>query len=477
MSIFDRSNHRLLVEDIARTVDEIAPVFDKGLKLLPPEAAAETKNWLPARQLLSLGLLSIAWRGAGIDHDISNLEATLSQQLRPRFDPSYNEDQAGLNSRQIRDVLRQHYNEQQPQNIVESLGTVCGVLGMYDRANGSIYAETARSMFLKLANAVLKADGSISPTEQKWLEQFKESLWKDPFVGVAQTSVTVSSEAPASTDVKARTLEEVLSELRSLIGLDRIKREVAELVNFIRVQQLRQARSLPVTPVSHHLVFFGNPGTGKTTIARLMAEVYRCLGVLSKGHLVETDRSGLVAGYVGQTALKVREVTAKALGGVLFVDEAYALGGRDSQDFGHEAIETLLKVMEDRRSDFVVVVAGYPEKMEKFFDSNPGLASRFNRYLRFEDYTPGQLVEIFGRFCEKGGYTLTAGVQAKISGVFAQYYAAKDERFGNARLARNEFERTINAQASRIVRIANIDVATLSTIEADDIAEARESEL
>ncbi|MCI5754575.1 MAG: AAA family ATPase [Clostridiales bacterium] len=248
-------------------------------------------------------------------------------------------------------------------------------------------------------------------------------------------------------------LDELMAQLDELIGLDEIKKEVKSLINLVKVRRLRESHGLPNSAMSLHMVFLGNPGTGKTTVARLLGGLYAAVGALSKGQLVEVDRSGLVAGYVGQTALKTQQVIQSALGGVLFIDEAYSLASGGENDFGREAIETLLKAMEDHRDDLVVIVAGYDEPMEKFIDSNPGLESRFNKYLYFPDYNAGQLLDMFRMRCKKNGYTLTPEAEARAAALFETLYENRGDNFGNGRDVRNRFENVVARQADRVVAL------------------------
>jgi SpoVK/Ycf46/Vps4 family AAA+-type ATPase len=268
-----------------------------------------------------------------------------------------------------------------------------------------------------------------------------------------------------------------MNELNSLIGLDNIKEDVKRLVDYLRVQSLRKAKGMDVPTISNHLVFDGNPGTGKTTVARLISKIYKALGLLNVGHLVETSRSGLIAGYLGQTALKVNDVVATALGGTLFIDEAYSLTTGNNDSYGEEAVNTLLKLMEDHRDNLIVIVAGYPDKMREFLESNPGFHSRFNKFLTFEDYSPEQLVKIFESFCTQADYQLSSTAKDVVAKLFLSMYEKRDQAFGNARLARNLFEMTISNQASRIMSGAMKHKELLSTIESVDIPTGQQLQL
>ena len=260
-----------------------------------------------------------------------------------------------------------------------------------------------------------------------------------------------------------------IDDLDGLIGLNTVKEEVKTLRNYIVIQQEREKKGLKSTQVSYHCVFTGNPGTGKTTVARIVANVYRSLGVLKKGHLVETDRSGLVADYVGQTATKTNKIIDRALDGVLFIDEAYSLVGGGDNDYGKEAIATLLKRMEDDRNRLVVILAGYSDEMKQFIDSNPGLQSRFNRYIHFPDYNADELFQIFEVNCKKNDYLMTEEAQTALKSLLEKAVAEKDKNFGNARFVRNLFEKTLERQANRLSKQENLTKEMLTEITIEDL--------
>ncbi len=278
-----------------------------------------------------------------------------------------------------------------------------------------------------------------------------------------------AEEAPATSDAEPPVpIETLKAELESYIGLDAIKKEVGNLINMVTVHKLREQHGLPTVDLSLHMVFSGNPGTGKTMIARLMAKIYHSLGILSKGHLVEVDRSGLVAGYVGQTAIKTKKVLESALGGVLFIDEAYALSDKGDNDFGHEAIDTILKYMEDHRDDLVVVVAGYDGLMDDFIHSNPGLESRFNRFLHFDDYTLDEMVAIFKMRCDGSKYVLAEGAEEAVRALIERENE-NSVSFGNARGVRNLFEDVLVRQANRLAMESEITAEQLCELRREDV--------
>lgn len=309
-------------------------------------------------------------------------------------------------------------------------------------------------LLYRFASILAKADGNVDEKETAWLAnmvKFTESPNKD------------RETAHAAKDASA------LQQLDKLIGLESVKEEVNKLTNFIKVQNLRKQKGMNAITLSYHCVFTGNPGTGKTTVARIVAQIYRELGILKKGQLVETDRSGLVAEYVGQTAVKTNKIIDSALDGVLFIDEAYSLVQGGGNDYGKEAIATLLKRMEDDRDRLIVILAGYDNEMKQFIDSNPGLQSRFNRYIHFSDYNAEELTAIFKLNLKKFDYELTNDAEQKISHLFSYAVSHKDQNFGNGRYARNVLEKTLENQATRLATVSEITEQMLRTIEEHDI--------
>jgi stage V sporulation protein K len=313
----------------------------------------------------------------------------------------------------------------------------------------------------EVCEAFSAMDESISSKEGRFIQYLLKQI----------SAISEEYQSPLSDQSKLANqekLERVLADLDELVGIANVKEKVRQTANFAKVQQVRTSQGLRQIPSSYHSVYTGNPGTGKTTVARLMGRIYKSLGVLKKGHLVECDRSALVAEYVGQTAIKTNVVIDSALDGILFIDEAYSLV-KSHEDFGREAIDTLLKRMEDNRDRLIVIVAGYPEKMERFINSNPGLHSRFTRFIEFPDYLPQELCRIFSWMCSKNGLVLTADLKEKILHHFTHLHRDRGETFGNARLVRNCFEAVINAQASRLAVTGNYETQALTQLKVEDL--------
>jgi hypothetical protein len=445
------------------------------------------------RRTLSDDIVAITARLKSMlsDEEIRIVAALLSALDPQRYDEAFLQSSSSQGSdkssrspkgiRRLRQAIKDDLREQEmPRFDFSTKEHECRSLPFlmqYDQQAGTAFAADCTAFLNTFAEWLTQSQDTIDVRKRVAVRDIRQ--WLEKSGGPApRRAKTALSGIESVSDAKKRgqtgphapmpTLTELLASLESLVGLYNVKRDIEDLVAFLKLQEIRQKRGMPVSKISRHIVFCGNPGTGKTTVARLLSQIYARLGFLTKGHLVETDRAGLVAGFVGQTAIKTTKACEEALGGLLFVDEAYALLGQ-ANDFGREAVDTLLKFMEDHRDDLVVVVAGYPEPMNEFLDSNPGLRSRFTRHIVFPDYSPEELSCIFARFCDDARLTATPDAASYARELFESAYADRDDTFGNARLVRNMFEQCLVRQARRLIDLNPLTDDMIKTIEAIDL--------
>jgi AAA+ superfamily predicted ATPase len=374
---------------------------------------------------------------------------------------------------------RKNSGDEHPSNE-EIIQRICSLVRPNGRKASGNEAEERKiaSAILDYIHVLISIDRNITDKEASFFKTIRDGVYqdigwqaeyRDPIKG-EDDACSGHRNQPMSEQDRNKSVEELIDEIDSLIGLENIKIEVKSLVNSLQVQQMRRAQGLPNPEISNHMIFFGNPGTGKTTIARQLGHLYRQLGILSRGHFIETDRSGLVGGYLGQTALKTTEVLNSALGGILFIDEAYTLSSTHGEDqYGQEAIDTILKYMEDHRDDLIVIAAGYENLMGEFLQSNPGMKSRFNKYFLFSDYSEDELAEIFLSIASDSSYFLDERAEEHLRGITKEIVENKPENFGNGRTMRNLFERSLANQANRIVALSISEKADLQRIAAEDI--------
>lgn len=362
------------------------------------------------------------------------------------------------------------------KNLSEELLSQISYLDAFSEAKGSLTAKgvemisnpTDQSIigFLMAITDIRKKLESNSDTRIVIKSVYDALL---PFLGRVKIRELSNIEA-GDRCCTQESFEELYANLNSLIGLDKVKKTVSDLIAYHRVQMMRVKAGLKIPNRTLHLAFMGNPGTGKTTVARIVGKMYKQLGLLSKGHFIEVSRTDLIAGYQGQTALKVKNVIEKAKGGVLFIDEAYSLTENDHSDsYGRECLTELTKALEDYRKDLVVIVAGYTDLMKNFFESNPGLKSRFNTFIEFTDYDSNELVNIFQQMCSDDDYNLTAEAKDRLSYIIKEEIANKTEKFANGRYVRNLYETIIMNQARRVNSLGNIDRSILESITSDDM--------
>ena len=380
-----------------------------------------------------------------------------------------------------RSIPADPFSNQKAQILVDAYRVYGETFLALFESEPTMRASRAITSYMQFLECFLTAQGVCYREDAKLfkLQSQEEREEPVPEFEVPYGSFRIKDGKAAGRDKKPQkepeeTLEKKLEEFNSMIGLEGVKQEVNSLVNLIRIQQIREKNGMRNVYTTKHMVFTGNPGTGKTTVARILASIYKDLGVLKKGQLIEVDRSGLVKGYLGQTAENVKSVIDQAMDGILFIDEAYTLTvNKGDGDYGQEAVDTLLKAMEDHRENLIVIVAGYPELMHEFIDSNPGLKSRFNKFIHFQDYTPQQQLEILEKMCEQQEYTMTEEARQYALRHFLDVQDVHDGDFANARDVRNFLENAITRQASRLIQLTSPTRDELLTLEAEDFGQGR----
>lgn len=465
---------RAFVEAVGHALTEVSAGIASGDAA---RRAVSEERWRHDAALEAFNLVCslVALDGRSTDDELWALLGAFGPRLETRL--------AGATPEALRDsglVEAQRGFVEQPSPLLE-------VLVAADVRHGTTWTRTYHDAAVELAFAVAALDLHTSRAELEGIERFRQVLLdavasarpRSPVPGptgpVAPATTAAdgaaadagATRAPEPEQDPPRPIGELLAELDELIGLDGVKHEVKLVANLIRVQKIRSERGLPVLDQSRHLIFTGNPGTGKTTVARLLAQIYRTLGVVARGHLVETDRAGLVAGYVGQTAPMVTARFDEADEGVLLIDEAYSLVRGGERDFGREAIDMIVKLIEDRRDRIVVIMAGYPDEMEELIAANPGLRSRFPKVIHFPDYTTDELLAIIDMTGRKAGYHLDPGARAR-----ARIWldaVPRDRGFGNGRTGRNLFEHAVATHATRLADVEDPTDAQLTTLVADDV--------
>ncbi|HET6774191.1 MAG TPA: AAA family ATPase [Acidimicrobiales bacterium] len=463
---------RAFVDDLAPEVEALGATVDRvDVGRLRADVELEAYN---------LACAFVDADGLHTDDELWALIATFGHRLPSdlgRATPAHLRDAGMLAGRRAQ--------LERPSAMLEVLATA-------DARDGGARAERFARHGAQIGHAVAALDLLPSRTELVAVETFRSTVQQavdaaaaaagprpgdqgpGPAAGTGAGTAGAPATAPGPPARPAedelpppRPLDELLAELDDLVGLDSVKREVHLVSNLLRVQQIRRDRGLPVLDQSRHLIFTGNPGTGKTTVARLLAQIYRTLGVVERGHLVETDRAGLVAGFVGQTAGRVVAAFDRAEGGVLLIDEAYSLARGGEEDFGREAIDTVVKLVEDRRDRLVVILAGYPDEMDELVAANPGMRSRFPKTIHFPDYSDDELLAIVESIGATGRYSLDEDGRAAVR----RWLAAqpRDRGFGNGRLARNLFEAAVANQATRLVALDHPTDDQLTTLTAADV--------